>query len=406
MSVEVEIESTISNTISRNIVGALKPPLLELEVFQTIKEKLAKYAPSIPEDGSAGFIAFNAGTQRMKIKTGRFIAKKLELKDKISDEIIQKIAGTLNEKLFDCIVRVSKGKAITEHYSRGTGGNSCMAGSCSRFTLLYKNNPDRYSMLTIETVNNTARAMLIKLDNGKFLLDRVYATDEFLKNELQQYAKDKEYFYRKSTDAGNNEIAFNGCPIRSDTYEQFIVSDLNYCDGEVPFQDTLANYKITDNCCLTITHPRTGYSFDGILNSTTGGAVPFTCEQCGCSLSEDECFSNGGGDNYCGHCYSEIYAMCENCNEDYLGECMTTIHYEDYCDNCRDELFTYCECCDEYALNDNMTGVETGDYVCLSCLENYYTECRECNQFVKTEDIDDNTGNCSDCQNLIRIHKG
>lgn len=384
-------------TVLEMVESIIITEIEKMDIITTqLRDKLSGYAPSKPVDNSHNFIAFNSGEQRMKIKTGKFLAKKLGLKDKISDESIQKAAANINIALFGCEVKISKEKAITEHYQNATGGNSCMTGSCCEYTLMYEQNPNRYSILTIESGNDSARAMLVKLDNGKYLLDRVYATSESLKRELYDYGRKNGYY---------SDWSSNGMDNFSNS--ELVVSGLEYTNGHVPYQDTLTKYKFMDDGHLMIFSDNCGdFDYDGMLESTEGYLEKLQiCCCCGEAVNEDDqYYGQDGGGPYCCDCYYNEYFTCEYCGEDCQQNEATVIGEEPFCVDCRDELFDRCHVCDEYHSIDAGAQTVGDELVCIDCLNRNYTLCDSCEKYAECDDVNDN-GNCPDCVDLIRIHK-
>lgn len=115
-----------------------------------------------------------------------------------------------------------------------------------------------------------------------------------------------------------------------------------------------------------------------------------------------------GSTCYCLTCDNEVYEeaelYCDSCRDGcYCADCGDRINKDDayyidgeyYCDNC----VSYCDCCDESVRSD-MTYV--GDsWVCESCLENYYSRCEDCGEYVHKDEImyieDKQIDVCPDC---------
>ena len=360
---------------------------------EQIIDTLHELEPGKPDDGIAGFIAYNVpGKDRMKMKTGRFLTRKLGLNSGfLTDQQIQTIAEKINMEFFpDITIRLDKGEQITLNYRDAIGGASCMTDSESESTRLYESNPDRFQQLIMIYGSNSARAIVHKLDNGRYLLDRVYSDSEELKDAMRQYAIEHSWWYRTHNSPGSNNIS-NGLS------SECIVSDLCYEDGEVPYMDTLTQYCI-ENGNLTIFHSNVCRRSDGELDSTNGTLDDenyITCENCGCRCHIDNsyCVSDY---SYCESCYNEQFSFCECCQEDCSTDDMVSI--DDLgiyvCQYCANACYHQCKDCDHYFSRDGMHTVDDDEICCESCLDNY-TQCENCGGWFSTCDDD---GYCEDCQ--------
>lgn len=318
---------------------------ISYDVYAKITRIIQELQPDKPEDETAGFLAYNVPNKdRMKMKTGRFLTRKLNLNSGfLPDTVIQKLASNINTYLFpDLGIRLDKGIAITENYENEIGGHSCMTGSCAEYTKLYEANPDRFQQLIIVQNGDSARAIVHKLDDGTYMLDRIYGTCEYLKEKMRDYGTKQGWSFRGSG----------------------TISNLKYTDGEIPFADTMKDYKIIDGL-LTIGTNLPYY--DGTLDSTDGKF------------------------------YSGIF--CEYCEEYYDEDHIISVGDYYYCENCVSDNFTYCESCSEYCENEFVREViDTGQYVCRHCAEDEYSCCESCNEYVsETQILDGDTEVCNDC---------
>lgn len=359
-----------------------------------IRLALKKLEPDKPEDETSGFLAYNVGhgKPRMKIKIGRFFTKKLQLNNGyLSDVAIQKIATMVSIKLWPNIsTELVYGVKITEAYRQEVGTSSCMTGSSAVYTRLYESNPDRFQMLIMRYGNNSARAIVHKLDNGEYLLDRVYSDSEDLKTKMQDYAIIHKWLY------GYGVIYFNGSRIND--YSKIIVSGLYYEDGEVPYMDTLTEYRFNDNK-IDIFHLNANYSADGELKSTCGCLEGDSfCDTCGIRLSDDDIYST---DDYvlCYDCYYENYFYCQKCGENCHSDDRVCIQDEDIdvCCDCADNCYYQCEHCNSYYSSEGMYNTHYNECICEGCLDEDYICCEGCGEYFTPSDIN-NHGLCKDCR--------
>ncbi len=248
MNIEIKLLNACSNsTRIRNCiedyVASLYP--FNLQISWAMGELDYKY-PDKPDDGSTGFIAFNVpGKDRLKLTTARYLTRKCKLNEVafLNDKQIRFLAEKINSLLWTVEelinIELIRGSDITEAYYNEVGGNSCMTSSNCNYTKLYEINPTRFEMLIIRNDNDSARAIIHKLDNGQKLLGTVYTTAEHLCNKMQNYAAKQNWILHK-----------DACFSDKNTW---IMSDLHFCDGEMPFMDVLTNGTICGNL-LTVSY--------------------------------------------------------------------------------------------------------------------------------------------------------
>jgi hypothetical protein len=349
-----------------------------------IVTKLKELYPGKPTDGTENFIAYTVpGKDRMKLKTGRFLVRKLNIQELgISDKQISEIADRINKILFPNLdVRLCKGKEITENYHNEIGGHSCMTGSDSVCVGLYEINPDRFQQLIMRKDKNSARAIVHWLDNGRYFMDRVYSDNETLRDDMRKYAIKKGWGYRLCDKPGFYDV-------ENIDAENIIISGLLYEDGRIPYMDTLIKYLVKDER-LVIFHPAVAQAYDGYLQNTDGNLEDrYTCESCGDVINEDEIFYLWDC-YYCEDCFNERGFCCSHCGE--LGWIEDGIEIQDsgetVCQYCADRCYGVCKDCGEY-----FGKLEQGDY-CSNCIDNH-TFCIECGE--ESDDLDQG-GMCQDC---------
>lgn len=336
------------NTITKLIYETMNARLPTWYVFidETLP-LLEQLQPSIPDDGSQNFLAYNVpgpARRRMKMKTGKFLVRKLSLSNGVLTDVqIQDLASRINIELFpgSTEIRLDKGDDITENYREELGGRSCMTGDCADYTGLYASNPDRFQQLIMKQENDSARAIVHKLDNGQYLMDRIYSTCEYLKQAMHNYRNAHDWHDRTASGT---------------------VSGLEYNDGEIPYMDTLKYFQIIDGL-LTIS--TVSYNSYGTLEQQDGELESGTlCESCRCRTPEDEII-----------CVND-QSLCESC-----------VEYD----------YSYCEECDEYYLNDNMRNIVDRDiWVCEWCANDSYTRCKDCGDYV-SDSVKVVDGYCEHC---------
>ena len=347
------------------------------DVYYTYRDKVCdeidKFDPGKPKDGIPGYLAYNHGDKRMKTRTGRFLTKKLKLTDKLSETIIRGISDKINAELFaELDIRLDSGSKITDNYRHNVGSVSCMTGDSADCTKLYEDNPDRFQQLVMNFISDSARAIVVKLDNGQYFLDRVYCSSSHLRNKMQEYAIEHDWLWYNS---GHIYLGDEG---ETHNYDMIVVSGLTFTQGEVPYMDTFYRYAIV-NGKLDIFHTEINRSHDGNTDNTDGHlGESATCEWCGDNYHEDNVM------------YIEDLPICNSCLEDN---------------------FFHCGVCDKYHENDGAITISTHIRynncisVCGDCLDNY-TECVECegrfinSEIVQVDGVDDTCTKCAE-QNAI-----
>ena len=334
-----------------------------------VVRSLRELQPDKPEDETQGFLAYNVpGKARMKMKTGRFLVRKLGLQTLLPDTAVQTLASKINAELFPGFgIRLDSGDDIRENYRDKVGGCSCMTGDCADYVGLYCDNPTRFSQLIIEQNGDSARAMVFHLDSGNTMLGRVYATCEYLKQRVRDYAEQQSW-----TTLGGT------------------MSGLEYTDGEVPYMDNLQSYRI-DGGLLTI-----GSCLDramGKLTSQCGSLDSGTsCLNCNEIVSEDCSYCDDYGNTYCEVCWDELLSCCNICGETVPKDDIEIVDEDQYwCENCIDNHAKQCESCNKFITD--AVDVD-GDSYCPSCAE-AYPICNDCGEYTLETN---NCGYCVDCK--------
>jgi hypothetical protein len=81
--------------------------------------------------------------------------------------------------------------------------------------------------------------------------------------------------------------------------------------------------------------------------------------------------------------WSDIYMRyCEGCDDLFRDDEVSTGPDDNYyCDRCESRLFGYCDVCDHAHYHEDLTYVDDQD-VCQWCLQNHYTTCDQCGEYV------------------------
>lgn len=124
---------------------------------------------------------------------------------------------------------------------------------------------------------------------------------------------------------------------------------------------------------------------DNLRDARINGELVRVCDDCVADLHMVEC-------RHCG-VYHTPYTDCTKVDGGYW-----------VCDTCLDELYTRCDECGDYILTEDANYID-GAMLCDWCLDNRYTTCRVCGSLVRyTQYIDDVGEVCEDCYRQMREH--
>ncbi len=354
--------------------------------------------PDKPEDGSAGFIAFDniSGKLRMKLKTARYLTRKCQLNDGVAlnDVQIRDLAEKINNLLWTAEelnnVELISGQAIIDAYSEEVGGSSCMTGDHAKYTGLYAANPIRFQMLIARNANDSARAIVHVLDNGQRLLGVIYTTAEHLIDTMKIYAKNNGWL-----------TIYN--PI--DDKDILVMSSLSFTDGEIPYMDVLTEGVIESNL-LTVSYSGGDFS----LQEQNGYFGGYSCHECSDHINEDDAYSDGSGDMYCEYCFNENFITCYQCEEMVHNSdsvCIQDIEKE-VCQHCATSHYYCCETCGDYYSDDDVCVFNDNTY-CKDCYDDIVGRCKNCDEIFRVKDltfVNDSGPLCADCATARQKSEG
>lgn len=302
---------------------------------------------------------------------------------------------------------IVKGNDIKFWYSQnryekrdsGSLGSSCMRGDkAQKFFDIYIENDDVVSMIILKSKNDPdkiiGRAILwdatfinrtdLTEDADIKFMDKIYVNDYSDENFFIKFARANGYYYKKSQDASDTPIMFDGKELDADkSYMTVSINGGRY--DYYPYMDTMKYYDdrgILTNCD---DEPR-----DFTLQETEGGDG--SCSTCG-GRGEIECRNcSGDGEESCDDCYNGTND-CRDCDGGGTIDCYNcdgegTIE----CNNCDGEGQIDCGECDG-------TG-EDGDEECSYCSGSGKENCSECDGEGKKEcnSCDgDGTTECENC---------
>lgn len=138
-----------------------------------------------------------------------------------------------------------------------------------------------------------------------------------------------------------------------------------------------------------------GYEHD-VQNNISCCAGRYTCQNCGCTIDDEDDIRWVNGEPYCSDCVN----WCDCCEEYFVGG-GTEVNGGAYvCDSCLSEYYHRCPDCDEFYRNRRMRYVPSvDDEVCPFCFEDNYVPCEDCGEYFRSEDLEEHHGHwlCDHC---------
>jgi hypothetical protein len=132
----------------------------------------------------------------------------------------------------------------------------------------------------------------------------------------------------------------------------------------------------------------------------------YSCDECGCTLHEDECYYAEDSGPYCEDCYNNIFTICSCCEDTIDIENGTRIINGDFiCERCLSRHYSQCEECSKYNDKDSINITEDGTALCNRCYERYTYTCENCGiVYYNLENIivHDNKCYCDSCYKSIK----
>ena len=255
---------------------------------------------------------------------------------------------------------------------------SCMRHSyCADFLDIYAENPEKVALVIATRGDRLiGRALLWRLDNGGYYLDRQYGRDETQK-AIVNFARSR-----------HDDLTVYGSGL---AYSATLAVTLKHYDfREYPYMDTLAYLSM-----------ETGTLQDGEPNGLfrelkqTDGSYDESdreeCAYCGRSVPNDETSYVEAWGVVCDRCIERYFSRCDQCDEllhdDYISYIPSS---GNVCESCLEDNFFTCPCCHETLPLD----AETDGGICEDCRDNGAYECADCGNWVISADADDLAHHC------------
>ncbi len=317
------------------------------------------------------------GPKPQQIKIGRLARNLLKLtNDKFSDKEIENFVNEFKSKYAFLQNAFRNFHLVTgddirhwyleDNYYDSPNGplhNSCMRYlDCQGFFSIYVDNPEVCQLLILKSDYDsskiTGRALVWKLENGDYFMDRIYFSKDSEVNLFIEFAKSNGWVYKSSQGTGC------GLLIDGNKYTKIPKVKLtNFDFKEYPYVDTLC--YLSEDGSLTCTRKSSKFKE---LRSTEGEFVG-NCENCENGRVDcDSCGGEGNVDCYdCGGSGSIICSDCDGEGEIDCPDCDGSGDIDDEsCGNCKGSGKITCDEC-------NNGGIECG-----SCGGSGVSDCDDC----------------------------
>ena len=297
-------------------------------------------------EGEVGYLSYllEPGKTRMKIKTHRFITKKLGFKaDVWGESRIEQWSNEINMASDEVCFEVLRGMDVVDAYINEVGGHSCMTGlSRAEYLGLYQHNPEKVGLLVATVGKQAARRLVWEAEEG-VVVDRIYCNTHNVSNKMMHYCEEQGW-----------EDVFN----RGGDYN---VRGLKATPGEVPYMDSFCYGKKEEDGTVSLTTENKG-GYNLYLQSCYGQwEESHMCADCGLSTSRYNSPPPVSGRILCWPCYERQYWMCYGCHQHQLDATRRTLTIDgmrcpecakDYrpCPTCKSEMLiskdskACCEC--------------------------------------------------------------
>lgn len=306
------IEGTIESDVDLNLIKKYYPRYNydRVVIFTTSEGKTMidfKYLTPIKPFGKEQIGKIGRTFQSLLQKSGYNPTPK-EIEELVND--YKKIVSDKSSSM-----ELVTGEDIRKYYShksatslkKGTLAGSCMRYDyCQDYLDIYTKNSNVYCLILKSVDENDkilARALVWKLTNGKYFMDRIYTTNDYEVGIFIDYAKKNGWIFKKRQDSSNN-----GFQLGDNEYNEPLIVQLDEVSfNQYPYLDTLKyltwNTKKISNI-YNGTLPLE--STDGELGAGCdfcGGGGMVDCPECDGNRGNRECdFCNGAGRVDCPEC--------------------------------------------------------------------------------------------------------
>ena len=266
--------------ITITIEGVTRGVYYQLPQKQVFQAKLKKYTKSFAYNkGVFYFIEIEADEsfskfRGLELKAELEATTNINIKESQIESFVRKFTGYIksNKSGPDAKIEIVKGEEIRYWYDcknyksyKGQLGSSCMASEdCTKFMDIYCENKDVVSMLILKQEGKlVGRALLWKLSNGNYFMDRVYTALDADREVFYNYAIEKEYFYKKGPEIYKKKSIQNN-------RREFAVAIKHVDYDYYPYLDTF-KYLEKKGKGGVLTIVPINYEYTLVLNRTDGG---------------------------------------------------------------------------------------------------------------------------------------
>lgn len=331
------------------------------------------------------------GPKPQQIKVGRLARNLLKITgNSFSDKDIEEFVNEFKSK-YEILKNAFRnfhlvtGEEIRKWYfensyydsPKGPLHSSCMRyENCQDYLSLYVDNPDVCQLLILKSDFDNdkiaGRALIWKLDNGDFFMDRIYYSKDSEINLFIEFAQSNGWVVKSKQGSSYDGLLLNG--VRYNKITKVNLSNFVY--KHYPYLDTLF-YLYPDG---SLTNIKDGFDFKE-LRSADGGFVGGACEYCEDGRVEcNECGGSGRVD--CWKCNGDRTVECEDCGGDGdldCGECDGSGSIDGKkCGDCNGSGRIKCGECIGGSVDCGECG-GTGRDECGECNGNGEVDCQECN---------------------------
>lgn len=269
---------------------------------------------------------------------------------------------------------IVKGEDIAHYYfytnyerTMGSLGNSCMSRIESTTFEIYTKNPEvcQLVILKSEKIKGTitGRALLWKIDDDHFFMDRIYTVRDSDVNLFRQWATKNGYWYKSANNSASDEDTTKPDGTVNYIEHSIKIKKLDY--AAYPYVDTL-KYMTEYSDYATLSNDQDGADF--ILESVGGSRFDIVCQVCNNThlVICQTCYGEGKLLRDCEECFGRGRQRCRDCSGSGVVD--------------TDSKQQSCEKCDGFGFHDCVQCNGEGHFFtdCLACAATGEVECPRC----------------------------
>ena len=309
---------------------------------------------------------------RQDLKIGRALRALLKsadisFLDKELEELVNQLKaeiGIMNDKF--SLFEIVKGNDIAYWYDynkyykqSGTLGSSCMKYGEDYYFDIYTSNPSVCQLVILKSEKDkekiVGRALLWKLTDGNYYMDRIYTNKDSDVNLFREFSKQNGWYYKYHNNSiGDIKAVGPDGEIKIDLSGEVKIKE-GYYSG-YPYMDTFKWF--TPDSGKLSTH-------SGVYQLENTNGTLEECEYCG-----------GSGEHECAECYGSGEVECPDCSGSGREECSECEGSGEYKDSEGDEK--KCSECEGSGEMDCTECYGSGEYECPDCSGYGEVTCYNC----------------------------